>query len=175
MLACALALLAAALAPPVDAGPEPTDSRTPEVAASPVGLAMSLNLEGSWRVTRYVFEPVGALTKREAAAMLGKRAQIKNGRITFAGETCTIVHMTSVDVDDYLYRERTNREKAGLTTQRGVEIDEGDDLVPDDVNYCYGFLVISDRTLVAIRGGVLFFLTKENPRPAAPKRPQRSP
>lgn len=119
---------------------------------------VEIPVEGSWRVDRYTFSAMSKMVEAEAKEWIGQKASFEKRKVVLPDDKCEKPEfkIKIVNTKTYLYNNyKSSMENIGIK-QKEIKIIT----ITSNQNYFRDIIKIDDTTIVIIKDGVFFFLSK---------------
>lgn len=119
---------------------------------------VAIPVDGIWRVERYAFSAIAKIPEEEAQEWIGQKAFFEESKVILPDDNCEKPEykIKSVDTKTYLY----NNYKSFM---KNLDINENEIkiiTISSNKNYFRDIIKIDDSTIVIVKEGVFFFLSK---------------
>ena len=120
---------------------------------------VEIPVEGVWKVERYAFSAMSKMVEEEANEWIGKKASFKYQKVVLPDDNCEKPEfkIKTVNTKTYLYNNYKSFMANLHINQSEIKIIT----ITSNQNYFRDIIKIDDNTIVIIKDGVFFFLSKQ--------------
>jgi hypothetical protein len=118
---------------------------------------------GKWKIVKYEWGSVSAMSKEEAQKGIGRRIVLGKDSLQFGSVSCVkpVYRESEEDALDYLkYEYRTTPQKLGIKQKKIMTLEVNCGEEADTPSYPYVFFLISKNKIIMAMKGVFFYLER---------------